>query len=171
MSDYLSTHLQQQLGPKVKLPSTLVFDHPTAREIALLLAERGGGVPLHVIGGPLSLGDPAAAIRLSGCLLLFVFFLILLERVQRGRARFDGGTARYRPIVRFDLRGWWRWATAIACGLPVVFGFILPVLQLLMWGFQVAPEAANRQFLLLTLNSFGLAIAAAIITVRPSARN
>lgn len=112
-----------------------------------------------------SLGDPAAAIRLSGCLLLFVFFLILLERVQRGRARFDGGTARYRPIVRFDLRGWWRWAAAIACGLPVVFGFILPVVQLLIWGVQVAPEAVNRQFLLLTLNSFGLAIAAAIITV------
>ena len=112
-----------------------------------------------------SLGDSTAAIRLSGCLLLFVFFLILLERVQRGRARFDGGTAQHRPVVRFDLRGWRRWAAAVACGLPVVFGFILPVAQLLMWGAQVAPEAANRQFLLLTLNSFGLGIAAAIVTV------
>ncbi len=112
-----------------------------------------------------SLGDPPAAVRLSACLLLFVFLLILLERAQRGRARFDSGTATYRPVVRFRLEGWRTWAAAIACGLPVLFGFLLPFAQLAAWGLEVAPEALDTQFLLLTLNSFGLGIAAAAIAV------
>ncbi len=112
-----------------------------------------------------SLGDPPAAIRLSGCLLLFVFFLILVERAQRGRARFDHGTARYRPVARLHLQGWRRWAALVTCALPVIAGFVLPLLQLLAWGIEAAPEVANRQFLLLTLNSFGLGFAAAIIAV------
>ena len=112
-----------------------------------------------------SLGDPSAAIRLSGCLLLFVFLLILLERAQRGRARFDSGTARYRPVVRFEPRGWKRWAATGACAVPVILGFALPFAQLLVWALRVAPEAADRQFLVLTLNSFGLGIAAAALTV------
>jgi len=112
-----------------------------------------------------SLGDPSAAIRLSGCLLLFVFLLILLERAQRGRARFDTGTARYQPIVRLELRGWKRWAACVTCGTPVILGFALPFSQLLAWAVQVAPEAANLQFLVLTLNSFGLGLAAAALTV------
>lgn len=112
-----------------------------------------------------SLGDPSAAIRLSGCLLLFVFLLILLERAQRGRARFDAGTARYRPVVRFELRGWKRWAAFVTCATPVALGFALPFSQLLVWAVQVAPEAVNRQFLVLILNSFGLGLAAAALTV------
>ncbi len=112
-----------------------------------------------------SLGDPPAAIRLSGCLLLFVFLLILLERAQRGRARFDEGTAKYRPVVRYELNGWQRWGAAGICALPVVLGFVLPFAQLLRWAIEVAPEAANLQFLLLAMNSFGLGLAAASVAV------
>ena len=112
-----------------------------------------------------SLGDPPAAIRLAGCLLLLVFFLILVERAQRGRARFDSGSATYRPIVRFRLDGWKKWGAFAACGLPVVFGFILPLLQLLAWGLQVAPEVLDPRFLLLTMNSFALGVASAFLAV------
>ncbi len=112
-----------------------------------------------------ALGDPPAAIRLSGCLLLLVFFLILVERVQRGRARFDSGSASYRPIVRFQLNGWRTWGAFLACGLPVLFGFILPVLQLLAWGLQIAPEALDPRFLRLTMNSFALGLVAALLAV------
>jgi iron(III) transport system permease protein len=112
-----------------------------------------------------SLGDAPAAIRLSACLLVFVFLLVLIERAQRGRARFDHGSSRFRPVVRFHLTGWKRWAAVATCALPVLLGFGLPVLQLLAWAAQVAPEALDRQFLRLTLNSFGLAVFAAVATV------
>jgi iron(III) transport system permease protein len=112
-----------------------------------------------------ALGDGPAAVRLSGCLLLLVFALILAERLQRGRARFDGGSGRYRPLVPFRLRGWRGMAAFMVCFLPVALGFLLPVGQLLVWAVSVAPEALDRRFLTLALNSFGLAVVAALLAV------
>ncbi len=112
-----------------------------------------------------SLGDGPAAIRLSASLLVLVFALILVERAQRGRARFDAGARSPRPAPRFGLRGWRAGAAFLACLLPVAFGFLLPVGQLGAWALQVAPEALDRRFLTLALNSFGLASAAGVLAV------
>ncbi len=112
-----------------------------------------------------SLGDGPAAIRLSAALLVLVFALILVERGQRGRARFDHGSSRFRPIPRFPLTGWRRWGAAVACAIPVLLGFVVPVGQLLVWAVGVAPEALDRRFLTLAMNSFGLAGAAALLAV------
>lgn len=112
-----------------------------------------------------ALGDGPAAIRLSASLLVLVFALILVERAQRGRARFDQGSSRFRPIPRYRLGRVARWGAFAACGLPLLLGFVIPVGQLLVWAGQVAPEALDRRFLTLTLNSFGLASAAAVLAV------
>lgn len=110
-----------------------------------------------------SLGDPPAAIRLAGLLLLFVFTLILAERVQRGRARFEDRATGYRPVIPFRLHGWRRWAAVAVCALPVLLGFAVPVLQLAAWGASVASDLLDPRFLSLTVNSFGLGLAAAVI--------
>ncbi|TVP56582.1 MAG: iron ABC transporter permease [Gemmatimonadales bacterium] len=112
-----------------------------------------------------SLGDGPAAIRLSACLLVLVFILILAERAQRGRARFDGGSRTFRPVVPYELSGWKAAGAFGVCMVPVTLGFILPILQLLAWAWQVAPEALDRRFLTLALNSFGLASGAALLAV------
>jgi iron(III) transport system permease protein len=112
-----------------------------------------------------SLGDGPAAIRLSAALLVLVFALILVERAQRGRARFDHGTSRFRPVARYRLAGLSRWAAFAACLVPVMLGFVIPVSQLGAWALQVAPEALDRRFLTLALNSFGLATVAAAVAV------
>jgi iron(III) transport system permease protein len=112
-----------------------------------------------------ALGDGPAAIRLSAALLVLVFSFILIERAQRGRARFDQGSSRFRPAVRFRLTGVRRWAAFAACLVPVLLGFLVPVGQLVAWVVQVAPDAADRHFLALVLNSFGLAIAASLVAV------
>ncbi len=112
-----------------------------------------------------SLGDAPAAIRLSACLLILVFALILLERAQRGRARFDHGPGRYRPVVPYRLSGMRAWGATAVCGLPVLVGFVIPVLQLGAWAIAVAPDALDRRFVTLALNSFGLALAASVLAV------
>ncbi len=112
-----------------------------------------------------ALGDAPAAIRLSACLLLFVFILILGERMQRGRARFDHGSARFRPVVRYRLSGQRAILAFTACAIPLALGFVLPLLQLLAWGVEASHHIADRAFIILVLNSFGLALAAAAATV------
>ncbi len=112
-----------------------------------------------------SLGDTPSAIRLSACLLAFVFVLILGERAQRGRARFDHGSSRFRPVVPFQLQGWRAWLATGACAIPVLFGFLVPVLQLVSWVIGVAPRALDARFLTLAMNSFGLAMVAGFLAV------
>ena len=53
-----------------------------------------------------SLGDRIASAQLSTVLLGFVVFLLLLERLTRGRARFYDTTVRNRPRPGRRLGGW-----------------------------------------------------------------
>jgi iron(III) transport system permease protein len=112
-----------------------------------------------------SLGDGPAAIRLSAALLLLVLALILLERHQRGRARFDPGSSRYRPPVRTPLAGVWAALAALTCAIPVILGFVVPVTQLGFWAFQIQGEALDPRFIRLVFHSFSLASGAATATV------
>jgi iron(III) transport system permease protein len=87
-----------------------------------------------------SMGDPVAAARLGGLLLLAVFALLLMERRARaGAAYHEARTSRGR--ARFELAGW-RAALAVAfCALPVLVGFVVPVLRL-VW-LALRPGAWN----------------------------
>ena len=107
------------------------------------------------------LNDPMSAMRLSGILLLFVFSLIIFERALRGRARFDDGARGYRPNVRRTLGARGRWLSFAACLIPLTLGFLVPVLQLLVWAAKSGFGALDARFVELTLHSFSLALVAA----------
>lgn len=111
------------------------------------------------------LNDPDSAMRLSGLLLVFVFTFILLERAQRGRARFHDTRGAARPVTPFRLSGVRAWGAFAACLLPVLLGFLLPVAQLLGWGAKAVGAYVSRDFLSLTLHSFALAVVAALLAV------
>jgi iron(III) transport system permease protein len=111
------------------------------------------------------LDDPDAALRLAGCLLLFVFSLILVERGQRGRARFDDGARVQRPAPRYLLRGWRAVAALAVCVIPMAFGFVIPVAQLTAWSVAAAPSLLDWGFASMAMHSFGLALAAAALAV------
>jgi iron(III) transport system permease protein len=74
-----------------------------------------------------SLGDRVAAAQLAAMLLSFVLFLLMAERISRGRARYNNTTGRNRPMAGARLRGfparWLSWLPAAAA-----LGFVLPAL-------------------------------------------
>ncbi len=126
------------------------------------------GVPTFTTGifrAWFPLNDPTSAMRLSGILLLFVFSLIVFERAQRGRARFDDGARGYRPSERQRLGRRGRWLSFAACLLPLTLGFLVPVLQLLEWATRAGFGALDARFVELTLHSFTLALTAALLAV------
>jgi len=112
-----------------------------------------------------SLGDLDTAIRLSAILMTAVLLLLGLERWQRGSARYDEGGASSRPAARYRLRGFAAAAAFAFCAMPLLFGFILPVLQLGLWTIQVAPVMAYGELFSLARNSFLLALGAAVLCV------
>lgn len=109
------------------------------------------------------LGDLTGALQLAGLLLAAVISLILLERWSRKKARYDQRNPR--PATPFELRGGKAWLASIACWLPLIFGFLLPALQLAAWSIERWEVWTTGDFWQLTWNSFALAFVAALLVV------
>ena len=79
------------------------------------------------------LGEPHQAARLACMLLALVAGLLWLERASRGRMGAMKATQSAGAPLR-RLRG--SVYHTVACGFPILLGFVVPVVQLLLWGAQ-----------------------------------
>jgi iron(III) transport system permease protein len=110
----------------------------------------------------MGLAQPAAAAQLGAVLMLFIFGLLLFERVSRGGAKYHHTTGRYRNLPRFPLSGWRAALAFLFCAAPIVLGFVVPAWILVDWAILTAPEMIDDRFLHRALNSFTLAVTAAV---------
>jgi iron(III) transport system permease protein len=104
-----------------------------------------------------SLGDRVAAAQLAAMLLSFVLFLLMAERVSRGRARYNNTTGRNRPMPGAQLRGAAALLAVLACALPLLLGFVLPATLLLRMALTEGDAQFGERFFMLSRNSFVLA--------------
>ena len=104
-----------------------------------------------------SLGDRVAAAQLAAMLLSFVLFLLMVERVSRGRARYHNTTGRNRPMPGAQLGGPTALLAVLACATPLLMGFVLPVALLLRMALTEGDAQFGERFLMLSRNSFVLA--------------
>src|SRR5690606_18847053 len=117
------------------------------------------GVPTFTTGifrSWFSLGDLDSAVRLSAILMVVVLAMLLVERWQRGAARYaaSGEAARAAP---YPLRGVRAWLALAFCATPIVLGFLVPVLQLAAWTWRTAPDVVDGRFVGMAVNSLALA--------------
>ena len=112
-----------------------------------------------------SLGDRVAAAQLAAMLLAFVLFLLTVERISRGRARYHNTTGRNRPMAGARLKGLAAGLAILACVLPLLLGFVLPAGLLLKMALTEGDAQFGERFLTLSRNSFVLAGATAAIGV------
>ncbi len=91
------------------------------------------GIPTFTTGifrAWLALGDLQTAIMLSLVVLLFVLFLVFLDSIiQRNKKISNENEDRILSRVPFKLK----WIPFFICLLPVFFGFIVPVGQMIWW--------------------------------------
>ena len=111
------------------------------------------------------LGSSIAAAQLAAVLLGFVMLLIMLESWSRRQARYHHTSGRYSSLVQKPLDGWRRYLVFLVCLFPLVFGFILPAGQLLLWAWQTWQEVVDRNFYKLLFNSIELAATASILAL------
>ncbi len=110
-----------------------------------------------------SLGDPVMAAQLGALLLAGVGTVVALERMLRGRSAFYAGPRR-APVPHV-LRGAHAVAAAIACAIPLVAGFVAPLVLLVRLAAQEAEPGWGGRFAALATNSFTLSGAAALVAV------
>jgi len=93
-----------------------------------------------------------------------VFMLVVAERVIRGTRRFSGrhAAAQRKPRV---LNGWRGWCATSACVVPVLLGFVLPVVVLARLGWGEAESYAWSRFAVMAEASFRVAFIASVVTV------
>ncbi|HWA00252.1 MAG TPA: iron ABC transporter permease [Caulobacterales bacterium] len=72
-------------------------------------------------------GAPHAALQISALLLAAALFFLLIERRARGRRSYAGGSSRWRPLPRYQLRSFPALGAALFCGLLVLLGALLPL--------------------------------------------
>ncbi|GGW72976.1 iron(III) ABC transporter permease [Winogradskyella epiphytica] len=112
-----------------------------------------------------SLEEPQTAVYLSALLILIIFTLILFEKWQVRKIKFTSSKTNSTQIQRKEPKGVMQWVIFSAVSLPIILGFILPVIQLIYWAVITASTVFDMEFIMISLQSFAIAIVSAIITV------
>ena len=69
--------------------------------------------------------NQSGAAQIALVLLTFIILLVWLERTSRKKQKVNN-TSRKSGTLRFELKGWRSAVAIICCGLPILFGFLLP---------------------------------------------
>lgn len=112
-----------------------------------------------------SLFDRVGAAQLALCLLSFALLLAMLERLQRGGAKYNDSARQASPAPAPVLRGWRAAIAMFLCGIPVVFGALLPIVVLFVMGMGSEQNLLSTRYLGFIQNSGVLASVAAVVTV------
>jgi iron(III) transport system permease protein len=110
------------------------------------------------------MGDINTASQLSGFLCLFVFALLLIERMSRKNAH-NYSSRQGQSTKPSSVRGIKSLVIFLLCCLPAALGFILPFTQLALWAFSFSDISSLSDYPEYMFNSAMLAITGAVVIV------
>jgi iron(III) transport system permease protein len=84
--------------------------------------------------------DKAAAMQLATVLITLALAMVTIERLLRGRARFQQNLAKGDAITPKRLTGWKGWLAAVPGTVLLIVVFLLPVAQLVAWSIETVRE-------------------------------
>ncbi|WP_182200671.1 ABC transporter permease [Paraliobacillus salinarum] len=111
------------------------------------------------------LGDLESAIKLAGTLMAVVFFLLIMEKILRGRKEYSSTTTKISPLKPIKLTGWKAVTTSLYCGGVFTFAFLIPFLQLIIWVFMAYDTVSYREFFETIKNSIFVASVGSVVIV------
>ncbi|MEJ6754043.1 MAG: iron ABC transporter permease [Flavobacteriales bacterium] len=115
-----------------------------------------------------ALEDLQSSIYLSAILVILVFLLILIVKWLKGRRSYSlkkTNTNQKNKNYRSELKGLKKITYLSIVFIPIIFGFILPLIQLLIWGIQTFDSMFNSDLISLASQSLMLGLSTAMIVV------
>jgi iron(III) transport system permease protein len=106
------------------------------------------------------LGDRASALRLAGLVMVAILAALVLEKLQRGRARYAEHSADSTPLARRRLRPLQATAAILICTLPLLAGFVYPAFRLATWAWPLFGNVVSAEF----LQEFGRSLILSLVT-------
>lgn len=113
----------------------------------------------------LNMGNLGGSAQIASLMMFFVVTLILLERLARARQKQFNSSDRFKAIDTYKLTGWKAAFAWTICALPILLGFLIPVVILGSYAIQHLDQLDQEDFLTYAGNSFFLSAAAALITI------
>ena len=107
--------------------------------------------------------NAGGAAQIALVMLAFVLALLVLERAGRRGQRYHHTSKRYRPIERERARGAKGGAMTLLCALPVLIGFVGPVVILITHSWSHFGQWLSAGFWEAALHTFLLSGSAAVI--------
>ncbi len=106
------------------------------------------------------------AAQIACLILVFVMFLVLLERFSRKHQKiYQPSATRFRQLERTRLQGGANFAAFILCLLPVLLGFVIPAGVLLDYAIRYFHISWTPEFRTIAVNSLMLSAIAACVAV------
>ena len=111
----------------------------------------------------LGMYDLATAMQLASILLFVIIFFIFLERKQRSNVQFSLASDTKELEKVESLKGLKNFSASFFCFVPILVGFIIPVLEIISWSIEIK-NVFSTKFISASINTMLLAVAAGIIT-------
>ncbi len=110
----------------------------------------------HNVGG---------AAQISSVVLVLVIFLVTMEKVSRRKIKFFNLSSRHRPAKRVQLKGFAAFCAMLACLLPFLFGFVLPLSVIASHAIDNPERWADAGLIKAMSNTVTVGGIAAVVTV------
>ena len=107
--------------------------------------------------------DIQTAMQLASLLLITVGIFYIVEKNSRGKGIYTSSNSTFSPNSEVVLSGFKAFLAFLICFLPIFIGFILPILELSLWAYEVNMAFFNDKFFQTSINSFTLSIVTGLI--------
>ena len=107
--------------------------------------------------------DLQTAMQLASLLLITVGIFYILEKNSRGDGIYTSSNSTFSPNKEEVLSGIRAFFAFSICLLPIFIGFILPILELSLWAYEVNIAFFNEKFFKNSINTFTLSIGTGLI--------
>ncbi|MDC3323115.1 ABC transporter permease subunit, partial [Gammaproteobacteria bacterium] len=107
--------------------------------------------------------DIQTAMQLASLLLLTVGVFYIVERSSRGSGIYTSNNSTFSPSKEDSLVGYKALTAFLICFIPIFIGFILPIIELILWAYEVNLEFFNQKFISSSFNTLSLSLVTGMI--------
>jgi iron(III) transport system permease protein len=111
------------------------------------------------------MGDSGSAAYISSIAMIFILVILILEKFSQGKARYTLESSS-APLKKIKLKGIKVFFAYLFLSIPLFFGFILPLIWIIIYSIKYASKGLNMSLFNVIINSFfASGIASFIIVV------
>ncbi len=107
--------------------------------------------------------DLQTAMQLASLLLLVIVIFYILERNNRGNELYSSSNSTFSPNIEQNLYGINALLAFSLCFTPIFIGFLLPIIELCIWAYEVNLKFFDANFINTFTNTIGLSLVTGLV--------